>query len=153
MIAPRRLRMHNEVAKALEEHYAGRLDEHAAELAEHYAHSSSEDDLRKSVHFGEMAAARAASVFAFGEEARLLEETIQVQEIVDPRDAEKLYTLFLRLSSALLTSGGAERVINETAKRGLELAEKVGDSKSVCDIADVAAMAFVYHHGLTAFLM
>ena len=40
MIAPRRLRMHNEVAKALEQHYAGRVEEHAAELAEHFSHSS-----------------------------------------------------------------------------------------------------------------
>jgi hypothetical protein len=37
MIAPRRLRLHNEVAKALERHYGARLDEHAAELAEHFA--------------------------------------------------------------------------------------------------------------------
>ena len=49
MIAPRRLRLHNEVAKALEQHYAGRLEEHAAELAEHFSHSSTEEDLRKAV--------------------------------------------------------------------------------------------------------
>ena len=61
MIAPRRLRLHNDVAKALEKHYASRLDEHAAELAEHFAHSSTEEDLRKAVQYGELAAQRAAN--------------------------------------------------------------------------------------------
>ncbi len=84
MIAPRRLRMHNEVAKALEEHYEAHLQEHAAELAEHFSHSSSEEDLRKAVEYAELAAERAASVCAFGEAARLLEEARQVQEVLGP---------------------------------------------------------------------
>jgi serine/threonine protein kinase/class 3 adenylate cyclase len=153
MIAPRRLRMHNEVAKALEQHYSTRVEEHAVELAEHYAHSSSEDDLRLAVAYGEIAAARAASVYAFGEAARLLEQAVQVQEIVEPTDAETLYRLMITLSACLLAAGDAERVINETTKRGLELAEKLGVGKHACDIADLAAMAYVYQHGLTAFFM
>jgi hypothetical protein len=153
MIAPRRLRMHNEVAKALEQHYAGRVEDHAAELAEHYAHSSSEEDLRLAVAYGELAAGRAASVYAFGEAARLVEQAIQVQEIVEPADAETLYRLMLTLSACLLAAGETERVINETMKRGLELAEKLGGGKLACDITEVAAFAFIYKHGLTAFVM
>jgi class 3 adenylate cyclase len=56
MIAPRRLRLHRQVAQALETHYAGRVDEHAAELADHFSHSSNEADLAKSVRYGELAA-------------------------------------------------------------------------------------------------
>ena len=40
MIAPRRLRLHQQVARALEAQYATRRDEHAAELAEHFAQST-----------------------------------------------------------------------------------------------------------------
>ncbi|KKL50189.1 hypothetical protein LCGC14_2307990, partial [marine sediment metagenome] len=36
MIAPRRLRLHQQVARALEEQYAARAEEHATELAEHF---------------------------------------------------------------------------------------------------------------------
>jgi class 3 adenylate cyclase len=153
MIAPRRLRMHNEVAKALEAHYAGRVEDHAAELAEHYAHSSSEEDLRLAVAYGEIAAAKAASVYAFGEAARLIEQAIQVQEIVEPNDAETLYRLVLTLSGCLLAAGEAERVVNETMKRGLELAEKLGGGKLACDIAEVAANALIYQNGLVSFVM
>ncbi|HLF78118.1 MAG TPA: hypothetical protein VJB57_11590, partial [Dehalococcoidia bacterium] len=40
MIAPRRLRLHQEVARALEVQYGRRREDHAAELAEHYAQST-----------------------------------------------------------------------------------------------------------------
>lgn len=36
-IAPRRIRLHQQVARALTEVYVGRLDEHAVELAEHFS--------------------------------------------------------------------------------------------------------------------
>lgn len=47
--APRRLRLHQGVARALESQYATRLEEHAVELAEHFAQSTDADDLKKAV--------------------------------------------------------------------------------------------------------
>src|SRR3984893_91083 len=88
MIAPRRLRMHNEVAKALEKHYEGRWQEHAAELAEHFSHSSREEDLKKAVKYGRLAAARAVSVNAYGEAVRYLDQALEVQEVLEPKDGE-----------------------------------------------------------------
>ena len=73
MIAPRRLRLHQEVARALEAQYAGRLEEHAAELAEHFAQSTDPNDLSKAVEYGELAAQRANAVYAYSEAARLPE--------------------------------------------------------------------------------
>ena len=153
MIAPRRLRMHNEVAKALEQHYEGRLEEHATELAEHFSHSSSEEDLHKAVKYGEMAATRAASVWAFSEASRLLEQAIEVQEIVAPNDSEKLYQLLMELSASLLSSGEAERVFTETVRRACEMAEKLGGGIPAARAAEMAATAMVYHHGTPCFLM
>jgi class 3 adenylate cyclase/tetratricopeptide (TPR) repeat protein len=153
MIAPRRLRMHNEVAKALEQHYDSHLQEHAAELAEHFSHSSTEEDLRKAVEYGELAAERAASVYAFGEAARLLEQAIEVQEIVAPGDSARLYQLVMELSECLLPAGEAERVFKETAKRACDLADRMGGGTPTARAAELAAVAMVYHHGLTSFLM
>ena len=56
IIAPRRIRLHQQVARALEEVYKNRLEEHAAELAEHFSYSSDSADLTKAVSYGEMAA-------------------------------------------------------------------------------------------------
>jgi predicted ATPase len=73
IVAPRRNRLHQQVARALEEVHRARLGEHAAELAEHYAFSTDTSDLAKAAHFGELAARRAADVFAYGDAARQLE--------------------------------------------------------------------------------
>jgi eukaryotic-like serine/threonine-protein kinase len=126
MIAPRRLRLHNEVAKALEQHYASRLDEHAAELAEHFAHSSTEEDLRKAVHYGELAGQRAASVYAHGEAARLLEQALQVQDVLDPSNDAKRYDLMDALADALLSAGEPKRVSDEIAPDMFAIAERTG---------------------------
>ena len=67
IIASRRVRLHQQVAQALEEVYAARLEEHAAELAEHYSHSSDPSALAKAIEYGEMAAQRATAVYAYGE--------------------------------------------------------------------------------------
>jgi class 3 adenylate cyclase len=153
MIAPRRLRMHNEVAKALEQHYEGRLEEHAAELAEHFSHSSTEDDLRKAVEYGQLAAARAVSVNAYGEAVRYLDQALEVQEVLDPKDSQKLYDLLMELGASLLSSGEAERVFNETVRRACDLAMKLGGGVLAARAAEMAATAMVYHHGTPCFQM
>src|SRR5207244_4496744 len=58
MSAPRRLRVHQEVARAMEAQYAARLDEHAVELAEHFAQSTDPADLAKAVRYSELAGRR-----------------------------------------------------------------------------------------------
>ena len=68
--APRRIRLHQQVGQALEEVHSARPEEHAAEMAEHFAHSSDEGGLAKALQYGEMAAERAMSVYAYSEAAR-----------------------------------------------------------------------------------
>jgi predicted ATPase/class 3 adenylate cyclase len=144
MIAPRRLRIHNDVAKVLEQHYAMRLDEHAVELAEHFAHSSTEEDLRKAVHYGELAAQRAAGVYAHGEAARLLEQALQVQEVLDPEDRVKRFDLLRDLAMMLLSSGDAQRVSDEIAPEMFALAERLGDDKRAATAAERAIDGMIY---------
>jgi predicted ATPase len=127
IVAPRRIRLHQQVARVLEEVHARRLGEHAAELAEHYAFSSDTEDLAKAVHYGELAARSASEVFAYGEAARQLERALAVQELVDPEDKVRRCDLSLALGEALLPSGETERVIAEIAPDALAVAEDLGD--------------------------
>ena len=99
--APRRLRQHQRVARALEAQYAARLDEHAPELAEHFSQSTDRADLAKAVHYCELAADRAAGVYAYGDAARLLEQALEVQEVLDPDDSAKRCDLTVALGGAL----------------------------------------------------
>jgi predicted ATPase len=101
IVAPRRIRLHQQVARALEEVYARRLREHAGALAEHYAFSSDALDLAKAVHYGELAAQSATDAFAYAEAARHLERALVIQDLVNPDDAAKCCDLLLAHGRAL----------------------------------------------------
>jgi tetratricopeptide (TPR) repeat protein len=129
--APRRIRMHQQVARALEVGYGRRLEEHASELAEHYSNSSDHSDLAKAVEYGELAAKRAMSVFDYGEAVRLLDKTIDVQEVLDPDDKAKRCQLLLLLAEALLPAGQLVRAAEDICEAAFELGEALQDSESI----------------------
>jgi tetratricopeptide (TPR) repeat protein len=128
MIAPQRLKLHQQVARALETLYAKRLEEHAAELAEHFSHSTDPADLKKAVEYCKMAAKRATDVYAYGEAVRLLEQALKVQEVLDPEDKAKRCDLFLALGDVLLLAGETRRVADMEAPQALSLAEVIADN-------------------------
>ncbi len=137
--APRRIRLHQQVGQALEEVYSSRPEEHAAEMAEHFAHSSDEEGLSKALAYGEMAAKRAMGVYAYGETARLLEQAVQVLEVLDPNDSAKRCDLLLDLADALGPAGEPLRVVEQVAPEALKLAEAL-DDQSRASRACVAAV-------------
>jgi tetratricopeptide (TPR) repeat protein len=128
MIAPQRLKLHQQVARSLETLYAKRLEEHATELAEHFSHSTDPADLTKAVEYGKMAAKRATDVYAYGEAVRLLEQAFKVQEVLDLEDKAKRCDLFLALGDALILAGEHQRIIATEAPQALSLAEAIADN-------------------------
>jgi tetratricopeptide (TPR) repeat protein len=128
MIAPQRLKLHQQVARSLETLYAKRLEGHATELAEHFSHSTDPADLAKAVEYGEMAAKRATDVYAYGEAVRLLEQALKVQEVLDPEDKAKRCDLLLALGDALNLAGEHQRIIDIQAPQALSLAEAIADN-------------------------
>ncbi|MCH6556341.1 MAG: AAA family ATPase, partial [Chloroflexi bacterium] len=144
-IAPRRIRLHQQVARVLEEVYSRRLEEHSAELAEHFSYSSDSDDLAKAVQYGEMAAERSMAVYAYGEASRLLEQALQVQEVLDPDDKARRCDLLLSLGEALLPAGEPRRVMDAVAPEAFTLAEAVSDrarASRACRIASDAIFRY-----------
>ncbi len=147
MIAPRRLRLHQEVARALEAQYAGRLEEHAAELTEHFAQSTDPNDLSKAVEYGELAAQRAMAVNAFSEAARLLETAVQIQDVVDTDNKSKRCDLLLALGQALMLAGEPLRAAEEGAEVALSLAETLGDQERASRACVVALFSHYRYSG------
>jgi tetratricopeptide (TPR) repeat protein len=128
MIAPQRLKLHQQIARSLEALYARRLEEHATELAEHFSHSTDPADLKKAVEYGEMAAKRATDVYAYGEAVRLLAQALEVQEVLDFEDKAKRCDLLLALGDALLLAGEHQHVTDTAAPQALSLAEAIADN-------------------------
>jgi hypothetical protein len=151
MIAPRRLRLHQEVARALESQYGlstelktgARREEHAAELAEHFAQSTDHADLAKAVEYGELAAQRAMSVYAYAEAASHLERCLAVQVVLDPEDKAKKCHLFLAFGCALMPAGQAEQVLSEIAPSAYALAEDVKNPELLKNASVLAVEAIV----------
>ena len=138
MSAPRRVRRHQQIAHALEDLYADTLNNHAAELAEHFAQSAAPEDLTKAVTYGEVAARRAQNVYAHGEAVRHLEQALRAQDAVEPDDGVRRCDLLLALGESLVSLAEYERILNEVVPAALELAEHHADSKrafAACNLA------------------
>jgi tetratricopeptide (TPR) repeat protein len=132
------------VARALETQYAKKLEEHAAELAEHFSHSTDPGDLIKAVDYGEMAAKRAMNVYACGEAVRLLEQAIKVQRVLDPDDGRKISSLLLELADALITGGDPRRALDSALLEAFSLAEASSESAHASRACMLAMQALAY---------
>jgi tetratricopeptide (TPR) repeat protein len=148
MIAPQRLQLHQQVARSLETQYAKRLEGHAAELAEHFSQSTNPADLKKAVEYSEMAAKRASDVYAYGEGARLLEQAINVQEVLDPEDKGKRCDLLLALGDMLRDVGQPLRVLDRELPEAFSLAEALGDKRRAARACFLALVALELGGGL-----
>jgi tetratricopeptide (TPR) repeat protein len=138
LIAPQRLQLHQQVARSLETQYEKRLKEHAAELAEHFSQSTDPADLKKAVEYGEMAAKRALDVYAYGEAARLLEQALKVQKVLDPGDRVRYCDLLLNLCNVVTIGGEPLRALDKELPEAFALAEELGDrtrASRACTIA------------------
>ncbi|HEY41443.1 MAG TPA: protein kinase [Dehalococcoidia bacterium] len=131
IIAPRRIRLHQQVGRALEEVYEKRLEEHAAELAEHFSYSPDAEGLAKAVSYGEMAAERASSVYAYSEAVRLLEQALKVQEVLDPENKTKRCELLLALSEALCATMEPRRLLEKELPELFSLAETIKNNEYI----------------------
>ena len=151
MIAPQRLQLHQQVARVLEAQYAGRLEEHAAELAEHFSQSTDRADLAKAVLYGEMAATRASKVYAYGEAVRLLGQALMVQRVLGPKDVGNIVDLLLDLGEALYVSGAARRAVDIELSEAFSLAEANSDTARASRACTLAMVGLIYHSGTRAY--
>jgi tetratricopeptide (TPR) repeat protein len=128
LFIPRRIRLHQQVGRALEVVYGTRLEEHAAELAEHFVQSTEAGDLAKALRYSELAAQRSLAVFAYGEAAQHWERALRTQEVLDPEGGAKRCDLLVAMGEAMLLASESERGILGVAAEALALAEGLNDS-------------------------
>ncbi|MEK7215570.1 MAG: hypothetical protein AAB289_08255, partial [Chloroflexota bacterium] len=150
LFAARRIRVHQQVARALEAAYGRRVEEHAVELAEHYANSSDPGDLAKSVHYSEVAAQRALSVFAYGEAVRHLEQALKAQEVLDPDDKLKRCDILLALGEAMMSAGEPLRTAEHVAEEAFDLAQGSDDAARTSAVCSLALEALFRYGGTSA---
>jgi len=141
LIAPQRIRLHQQVARALERIYGSRLEEHAVELAEHFAFSSDPAELARAVAFSEVAGRHAMRVSAYAEAQRHFQRALQVQAALDPDDRQRRSELLLSLGEAMLPSEQATFVPDTVAAGLFSDAEATHDSERAATAALMALEA------------
>ena len=100
------------------------------------------------MEYGELAAQRAMTVFAYGEAASHLERCLAVQEVLDPDDKVKRCDL-------LLASGGADsgreplRAADlDFAEEAFGLAEALGDQAKACRACSLGTRGLFAYGGV-----
>ena len=93
-----------------------------------------------------MAARQAFRVYAYGENVRLLEHVLQVQEVLDPDAKEKRCDLLRMLSNALTNIGEPQRALNTELPEALYLAESINDTARASRVC-LMAMMTLYNIG------
>ena len=141
LFSAKRVRLHRQAARAIEQLHAENVEEHAAELAEHFALSNDPTDLHKAVQYARLAADRAVTVSAYGEAARLLERALQAQDLLDPKDRTARCELLLGLGEVLGPAGEPRRAYEEVAEEAFRLAEASGDDDRAARACTIATTA------------
>ena len=127
MLIERRKHLHELIAKAIEELFAGRLDDHLAELAHHYSHSA---NASKAIEYLNRAGEQAQLRSAFGPAAAYFEEGLGLlSNLPDFGDrARRELALQTGLAASLLvTKGYASTEVECAHLRARDLCEQTGE--------------------------
>jgi class 3 adenylate cyclase len=123
---PRRVRLHRQIATALEARYHTSLDTHLGEIAYHCFQGAPGGDVGKAVDYATRAAQRAASQAGHEEAARYYDMALQAQELADDADDTSRATLLLALGEAHRKAGENEPA-NSALREAADLARRLDD--------------------------
>jgi tetratricopeptide (TPR) repeat protein len=134
--ARRRLRLHRQVAEALEQVYARELDSHFSELAYHYGEAQALVGTERLVHYSLLAGERALETHAYEEGAAHFQRGLDARG-AQPIDAEQAALLFGlgRAQSATLDLPRAHEVVAKLS-RAFEYYADAGDMDRAVAVAE-----------------
>jgi tetratricopeptide (TPR) repeat protein/transcriptional regulator with XRE-family HTH domain len=134
--ARRRMRLHGDVAQALERVYAHELDAHLAELAYHYGEAQAQLGTERLVHYSLLAGERALESKAYEEAAAHFQRGLDARP-TQPMDGERAALLFGlgRAQSATLERPRAHEVVANLT-RAFEYYADAGDVDRAVAVAE-----------------
>ena len=120
----RRVRLHGQIAEALDVLYGDTASAHAPELAAHYIESSAlnRTHARLAARYSRLAAEQATATLAYGEAARHYEHCIELAEAAPDRFGEDLAALWTEVAWCRLTGVGQAGTFGSALDRALAVA-------------------------------
>jgi len=130
----RRIRLHRQVASALEAHYGATADAHLPELAHHYFEAARGGDPGPAVDFARRAGDEAAHSLAYEEAVRFYEMALQACESIPADDEIAVVDLLLALGDAEARAGEFDRA-RTTFLRAARVAKRLGATSLLAQAA------------------
>jgi tetratricopeptide (TPR) repeat protein len=124
----RRVRLHGQVAAAIERLQAANPTPYFGELAQHYFHAASAGYGDKAIEYGIKAAERAMEQLAWEAAIEHYQRALQVFDLQQPGDDRQRCELLLTLGEAQ-TRAGTTDLAMETYLRAAQLAHQLGDEE------------------------
>jgi len=127
ILIERRRTLHDRTASALEDLYGQQLDDHYSELAHHYLRGN---DVRKAVHYAQLAAEQAISRAAYAQTTSLITDAVKLLEKLPEGGEHRRAELALRTIESTVSfvlHGASSKERERAVRRMCELAEKIDD--------------------------
>jgi predicted ATPase len=137
LTAARQMRLHAQIARALEAYYRAYLAPHVARLAHHYSAAGQMDEAGKAIDYAMQAGARAMAMLAYEEAVRYYEMALQLVERREPGDRACRCQLLIALGEAQTKAGEVSQAV-EILRQAAESARQLGAPESLAH----AAMGF-----------
>ncbi|HEX2240025.1 MAG TPA: AAA family ATPase [Actinomycetota bacterium] len=137
--APRRRKLHANVADAMERIYKDSLEENAADIASHLGQAGSAVDPQRTIRYLQLAADRALSVAAFEDGQRYCEDALTLE----PKDDLEKAELLFRLGLAQRSLGRVDEALSAW-REALEIFVNVADPERVGEVCFDMAQQFAW---------
>ena len=128
LTATRRVRLHRRFAAIFEELTNGDPDRYVSELAYHFLEAAQVAEADKAIDYARRAAAKAVSLLAYEEGARLYERALQALELGTPEDDRTRCELLVGQGDAL-GKGAGPGTSMPIFEQALEIAHSLGDAE------------------------
>jgi DNA-binding NarL/FixJ family response regulator len=120
----RQMRLHAQVARALEAYYGAHLEPHVARLAHHFVAAGQAADADKAIEYATRAGARAVAMLAYEEATRYYEMALHVLERRASGDVGRRCALLVALGEAQTRAGEASKameILSHVAEQARQL--------------------------------
>ncbi|HEY1342187.1 MAG TPA: hypothetical protein VGF59_31985, partial [Bryobacteraceae bacterium] len=129
-----RVRLHRRAGAALEDIYGFQLDEHAAELAQHFLQGAASGDVEKAIGYAVRAGQQATSRIAYEESVGHYERALEALETYQQGDEKRRCELLLALGDAIKKTNAAPKS-REVFERAAESARRMNDAQALARAA------------------
>ena len=137
---PRRVILHRQIGRALEEVHADNLEPHLAELAHHFYEAAPGGNVDKAIDYAQRAGDRAVALLAYEEAAGHYEIALQALDLKERPEERRRFDLLMALGQAYARADVPEKATG-ALERAVQVAEALGDPQLQGDAASAYALA------------